>query len=330
MVSDKKILEEAITVKKRVDSVRNKDSLVFPLFTDWHTRGLDTEQTKRLLEALGIICETVKPDAVINLGDNLSMLGRQDHISNQEIEKLLSSLFDRTSDKVDCPLFLINGNHDAVGTDFYKSELWCKVAKGKYDGGLANYHTDGYFYVDYKIAKLRLIFLSIPYGSDIKADNPTPFWAVGKEQLCWLKNQALDTDYDVLLFTHVPLYYKYRENSDIMIEVWNGEKVAKSHISVLCGWVKDETEAVDILNNSKKIVAAFSGHTHMDFFFESYEKCGENQNLLSCSQVVTKNASPYNIKENELGIAIDVLVYNPCKKTIDIIRFGDGEDRKIV
>lgn len=323
------MITEIESVKRRVDSVRKGNALVFPIFSDLHTDGLNTHESKNLLDALTVIADTLHPNAVIDLGDNLSMLGRKHHISNQQVIQTLTELFDAFHQAARCPLFLINGNHDAVGTDFFKPHLWNQTVRGKYDGAMACYQGDSsYFYVDYEDANLRMVFLSVPHDSDLAAENPTPLWAFGTEQIKWLNNVAINTDHKVLLFSHVPFYYQYRGEKTKIYEVWDGEKTAKSYVDALCGWIDDVEEAAAIVAQRKNVIACFSGHTHADSFWQPLECRGEDVNYLSCPQVVTTHAA-HHADTNPTCVAIDILVLNPNEREMHIIRFGEGQDRKV-
>ncbi len=316
---------EAKKIKEKLEAVRGESSLVFTLFSDLHTRSREYDKTNRLCEALSVLCEEIKPDAVIDLGDNLAMLGREEHITNDRLVLTLTEIFDKIKDSADCPLFLINGNHDAVGTDFFKSWLWNGVVQGKYDGGLASYSKTGsYYYVDYANSDVRLVFISLPYDSDTDAKMPTPLWMLGKEQILWLKDVALNTEKDVLLFSHVPLYYEYMGDKSKTLAVWNGERAALSTISSLCGWIEDRNEAADVINSKGNVIACFSGHTHRDAMWEPFEERGAHKNPLACRQIITREPMT---KDND--IAIDVLVYSPKDKSCSMLRFGEGEDRRI-
>ncbi len=318
--------EAARSLGEKVARVRTPHSLVFPYFSDLHANAADDESVLRLSEVLEAIAESVRPDAVINLGDNLNMLGRMYHITNEALKETLTAIFDRTARAVGCPQFLINGNHDGIGTDFFKADFWNDITKGKYDGGLANYHSEGsYYYVDFAEAHTRLVFLSLPYDSDIEAEHPTPLWGFGKAQIAWLREVALATDYDVLLFSHVPFFYEYRGDTESMLGVWNGKEALMSYISALCGWIEDLDEAVEAIKACGRVRVCLSGHIHTESLWAPGESKGEDKNPLPCQQyVTTRPVMPP--KEDALGIAIDVLVWNPDEKEMHIFRFGDGED----
>ena len=66
---------EAERVRQRIDALRRSDTLVFPIFTDLHTRSLDAPVTLALFDAMEALSKAVRADAVIALGDNLAMLG---------------------------------------------------------------------------------------------------------------------------------------------------------------------------------------------------------------------------------------------------------------
>jgi len=38
-------------VKEKVEKLTEKDSLIFPIFTDWHTESVECEYTDRLVSA---------------------------------------------------------------------------------------------------------------------------------------------------------------------------------------------------------------------------------------------------------------------------------------
>ena len=90
-------------------------------------------------------------------------------------------------------------------------------------------------------------------------------------------------------------------------------------------------DAISAIQENDNIIACFSGHTHKDSLFKPLEKIGLDENILPCAQVVTKNSIPFPWDDNKgfFGISIDIIMYKPSERVIDIIRFGDGEDRKI-
>lgn len=327
------ILHELERVKTEVIKRKKFDSLIFLMFSDLHSYGIDKDSTLYFIDCLSNICQKIQPDAVIDMGDNFAMLGRERHISNSSLVEEFSKLFGGIKEKINSPLLLINGNHDSIGTDFFKPKFWYDIVNGKYDDGLAHRSgQQGYYYVDYESLKTRLVFLSVPSDSCLDAEYPTPIWAFGKEQIKWLKEVALNTEHNVLLFSHVPFYYRYRGDMESKLEVWNGEKTAFSYVSNLCGWIDDAEEAAEVIKSSNNVVACFSGHAHKDSLWKPYEIRGADKNVLPCHQVVTRNPIPFPWDDDKgvFGISVDIMIFEPNGQKIDIIRFGDGEDRKVL
>lgn len=69
---------------------------------------------------------------------------------------------------------------------------------------------------------------------------------------------------------------------------------------------------------------------HTDSFWTPYESKGERKNPLPCHQVVTTAACFTEDSELEIGISIDIAVWTPSKGKLNMIRVGDGEDRKVL
>lgn len=314
----------------RVAQVRTENALVFPIFTDLHTENPGNADTQQFFRVLQTLCNRIKPNGVIDLGDNLAMLGRKNHIATASVQELLRTIFDAVQTAAGGPLYTINGNHDGVGTDFFKPIVWNDVAKAQYDAGTARYAANSsYYYVDFPAANTRFVFCSIPYESDLAAEYPHPLWAFGADQIAWLKNEALVTPHRVLLFCHVPMYYCDRHDPAAMLEVWNGERALPTQIRELCGYIEDINVAAGVLNASGNVAVCFSGHMHEDSMWAPLERRGEDVNPLMCPQVVTARALAATGEENTFGFAIDVLIWCPEEKRAHLIRVGDGTDRVI-
>lgn len=331
-----KLFKQINLAKLKIENLRAEDSLVLPIFTDLHTDNVAHKDAQKIIEVLKLITREIDVDAVINLGDNVSMLGRRLHITNDELKKVMEDLFSAIYEAVNRPLIMVHGNHDAIGTDFFKPDFWNGIVKNKFGVQSAEYSASGsYYYLDCEKAKTRLVILSIPSESDLEAEHPTPVWAFGESQLKWLKDIALDTENNVIIISHVPLYYSYNGGETRLLETWNGEKVTSSHYADLCGWIEDRDEAAKIIEafNGKsgaKVIACLSGHTHKDSLWMPFEEKDDHTNPLPCHQVVTGRACPPECESSEFGVSVDIAVWTPSKNEFNLIRIGDGEDREII
>ena len=331
-----KITKEVSDAAAKINALRAEDSLVLPIFTDLHTTDVDYEYMDKLIPALELLRDNIDYDAVINLGDNFGMLGRDIHISNEELKARFERVFTKIYETIKAPLININGNHDAIGTDFFKPDFWNDITKGKYGNTMAVYGDEGcYYYIDYDKANTRFVILSLPYDSDIESEMPTPLWGFGKKQISWLKETALNTDKDVIILSHVPLYYKYTGDKEATLGVWTGDEEKVSYISALCGWIDDLDKAVEIIeeyNNrpDTRLVACLSGHMHTDSLWLPHEERDGRRNPLPCKQVVTAATCFTETFVREVGVSIDVAVWTPSKGELNMIRIGDGEDRRVL
>ncbi len=314
-------------IKEKISALNREDCLIFSLFSDIHVDGIEDEALKKLNNAVKIISDEIQPDIAVNLGDNLSMLGRNEHISNAELVKRLREVCDSIKENVSCPMYVINGNHDGAGTDFFKPELWNELdIDGYADGKLIREKGKSYYYLDVK--KTRLVFLSLPSDSKTESELPAPVWAFGNKQLEWLENEALNTLNDVLLFLHVPFFSGYRGDMERVIDVWTGDTVKKAYVYELSGRIDDKDEAVKIIEKAKNVVACFSGHMHKDSLWKPYEAKEDRKNPLPCHQVVIKNPVPFSWQEEKYDLAVDIILWNFKERNLEVLRIGDGQDKK--
>lgn len=325
-----KLEEYTNSAKLKVESLICDDSLVFPVFSDLHTMDKEHEFSRKLIASLDMITSKIKCDAILDLGDNFNMLGRYIQISNEELKSRFIELFEEIQATTNLPIINVHGNHDGIGTDFFVSDYWNDITKGKWGNTNAVYSDNGsYYYIDCEKSYTRLVALSLPHGSDLEAENPTPLWSFGRDQLDWMRNTAFATDRDVIILSHVPFFCKNRGTNQDLLGVWNGSEERMSYIVALCGWIDDVDEAVEIINEydsrlDTRLVACLSGHTHRDSMLATGEMTKNNRtNPLPCYQIVT--ASPFI----DIDLAIDVAVYSRSKGQLDMIRVGSGEDRRI-
>lgn len=331
---ENKIAQSVAEAKEKILKLKKDGCIVIPLFTDLHTANVEAESAQNLIEILKGITSSIECEFVADIGDNLCMLGRDEQIPNDKLEKVLTDLFTEIYKATGIPLVTANGNHDGIGTDFFKPVFWNNIVKGKFGNTDAVYDDEGsYYYLDCEKADTRFIVLSLPSESDLEAEHPTPIWCFGEKQLSWLENTALDTDKNVIIITHVPIYDEYMGDRNELWSknVWDGHEKRISTIFALCGGIADREEAARIFNefNKKsggKLRACFSGHTHSDSLYKPFENTNKFPNPLSCHQIVTKGVW---LDSKEYGFSVDVVVWNPDEGKIDIVRIGDGEDRSI-
>ncbi len=333
-----------------------KHTYRFAAFSDAHLHTPEDETFAKLIAALAALQGDEKPDAVVDLGDNLAMLGRESSASNEQIADYLHTISEKVQAATDLPLFSVNGNHDGIGTDFFDVPLWNRAVGSQFARGMSVHEGEGeaqsaYYYVDLPDNALRLIALSLPHGADVHADMPTPLWSFGDAQLRWLAKTALcvPAGWDVLILCHVPFCCAaYFGDFSETLEVFNGETRARSTIASLCGWIEDRDTAEGILHafhshtafdddardihvsyeSAGALLAVIGGHEHCDAILYPGDPLGMYVNRLPCPQILIGAAlTRYNgaAKDRSHGFAFDVITVTP--DAIILKRRGDGEDR---
>lgn len=349
---------------REILKIRKDDTVIFPVFTDLHIHSIEEPAVSEMLDAMETLSDRLSPNGVIALGDNLGMLGRERQASNEEISDLIRNLLARVNAQWKCPVFPVNGNHDGWGTDFFDPEFWYSMTGSVYDKGQAvrdpaQPHS-AYYFIDYPDPKLRVIVLSLPSGSNLTEKDPFPIWAYGKEQLQWLAEVALDTDFSVLLITHVPLYYECPRNIPQKLRVFTGEKITETPIANLCGWIEDRELAEAVFrafsehkgyeneeygihlnpsSDSAALIGCISGHMHRDSTWQAEEEKISpaeeldtgGRNPLPCIQfVIGSSAIALNYdyaRTAELPLCMDIVLITPSEHRIDLIRYGEGSSR---
>lgn len=332
---DRTLLNENVRLAcARVKALQTAESLVFPVFTDLHTDGVDHAHTKALLEALRLTADELSFDLCVNLGDNFGMLGRNTHIRNDALQRVGEDIFAAIAETVGAPILYANGNHDAPGTDFYKPAFWNALVKGRFGNAGTGYDEIGsYCYFDHEKTKTRLIVLSCPHDSVLNDEDPAPVWALGEKQLVWLQKEALQTSYHVIILMHVPPLYRYSGDMQNRLPVWTGESEATATVANLCGWIDDRdvlaTSLRAFVEKGGRLVACLSGHTHADSLWLPFEERNGSCNVLPCAQAVTVGVCiPGHVHET-YGVSFDIAVWTPAEQRLSLVRVGDGEDREV-
>jgi len=191
-----------------------------------------------------------------------------------------------------------------------------------------------YYYVDFADVKVRAICLMSNYREDGK-----DYYGVYKEQVDWLAQDALlaPDGWHILLFTHIGpvegLGYVSHSNDNItefaafLTAFQNKEKFASSVFSV------------DFRNaGTAKIVAMFVGHGHTDWILKPgilpcyLVETGSSLSHMPKRETWTMPADAVVPKREYNTVTEDIwdaVVFNPQKGTLDMIRFGAGDDRHI-
>jgi len=312
-------LEDTIAKVKAL-LAEDDNAIVFPLVTDIHygsaggAAGKTVENTvenmKKLEKELAV--EGIVFPFSVNLGDvtdgnrTASDLANTDHVISRFNE-------------MDAPQYFIFGNHDdgRYGDGAFSDQELYNYFTSKmdpedvvYDDNVT-YPTN--FHKDFEEIGLRFIFMDSAINGA---------YGYKESTITWLE-EMMDTTLDVVVFTHVsPVKYHNYNNTNTR----NGDRV------------------VEILKNADNFVGVFTGHNHCDRVFdENFSEFNLDPSLrgatILCNKFSNSNGNPdlwpegATMAQRTLGTVtedcFDVFVIRPDSKSIDMIRFGAGEDRHL-
>ena len=307
------------------------DSHIYPPYPQWLERQYNT------FENLRAVNQAAKCDAVFHLGDLGWTNGTQEAISfwNQENLEKWFSVFRTELLKANQHTFFIAGNHDNLKCGEPNRAEWFKMMvepmKDRITGVAEN---EPYFYVDFPQHKTRAIALMSNYREDGHKN-----YGIYKPQVDWLVSRALRApdDWSILLFSHI-----YPKNSDIDSSVQDNTEEFAGLMWAFKNHKNFESAAFsgDFRNfSSAKIEAMFVGHGHVDWIakpgflpFPVVETAANHVHVPDRSN--WRMPDDCSVPPREYGTVTedlwDTVIFNPKERRIDIVRFGAGEDRKLI
>lgn len=283
-----------------VNEKRLQDSLVFGLMADSHyviNGGWEDS-----IANLRAVNRKAPFDAMIHLGDLTDGMVPL-AITREYAVKVMEDL---SSLKV--PVYLTLGNHDS--NYFRSNPEWLNEKEQSF---LYLGKEEPWYYVDFEKQKLRCLFLySFNHREKIR-------YGFSMEEVEWVKQVLAQTPdaYRVLVFAHVPLLPE--------MHFWTKEiRNSKEMLEVLEEYVQQ----------GGKILAYVHGHNHADQIYYGKKFPIVSIGCAKCEDFKDKKpdgAVTYDRKMGTLTQELwDVMIVNGKKDEIEFIRFGAGEDRKIL
>ena len=304
------------TVGKMLTASTEKCMLI-AFTTDNHYGASDGKNWNDTINSIKTINNKYKLDVVIDGGD---MINGDETVANAK-ERLSGMIADMDIKNVKS--YAAVGNHDDNSftatpqvlipqADLYA--LFGRPFSTNYD--VLN-GEKVYGYKDFDSLGIRFIVLDSRLGDTRVGDDPLN-WGFDTDQISWVENVALDTDYQVVFFSHCGLTKEYSVGN---YQPVNGD--------VLRG--KIET----FIGNGGTVIGFFHGHTHWDFIGQKSETNGFHEVSTGCSRVqnYTPSYSPdgATVPTRENGTTsqelIDIICIKPDSREVDMIRFGAGSDR---
>ena len=285
-----------------VNSLRDKDSLVFGLMTDSHfVINGGWEDTLYNLQQVN---KKAPFDGFIHLGDYT------DGMTPVAITKEYFNNIYTDLKTLGVPLYLVLGNHDA---NYFRNNPGAMSSTEQGEFYLKK--DKPYYYEDFSNYKLRLIVL---YSFDHTQKTQETRYGFPIEEVTWVQ-QILDStpvDFKVLICSHVPLLAKMHywskeiRNSDAMIVAFNS---FITRGGTILGYIHGHNHAEQI-NNELAFPIISIGCTKCEDFKD--RKPEGSYTYDRTIKTVTQDLW-------------DVLIVKPKENKLEFVRFGAGEDRTI-
>lgn len=312
------------TVSKIRNECREK-AYVFALVTDTHTKYDGNDFWQDTYKNLKAVNDSYNFDAIFHLGDIV-----EGNFTKDETEQILSETRqDMLS--ISNMSFLLTGNHDDNHVYYNSHNDGLITDSDRYallnrfnEIRVCRKQSNQYYYIDIS-DDLRIICLDGMLG-DGHLGNDGNSWGYTDEQVEWMRSDALSTNRQVMVLSHMQLSSIYSSHYDDGYMIYNSDAM------------------LDALSKFKErggiVIGFFNGHTHADFMTQNsigiHEVQTGTQNMnqsgtfgqSSYSDGVYTPNVPVRKKDSTLQDLWDVLIVKPLSKTVKIIRFGAGEDRE--
>ena len=273
----------------KIEKLNQKTAGTFTFGVQSDIHHFDTTDTTKARN-LAALSHFVEMDFIANLGDLIRGYSVEDIDSPENMRACMDDIVNRYLAFANCPVMLTVGNHDT-------NSMWCNkwadhtaqitpeeqvirvfAPLKEYNGDKMVTGGDGsYYYMDFPGDSIRVIMLNTSNGTyDGTKLSSTSF--ISEEQVEWFKTEALNTELEVIVMSHIPFSNAVPENSP-----------AKNSQLI--------TDAVEeFIKNGGKFITYISGHKHgKDFGVD------ENGRLHIVAKQAGERANIFSIdRENKL------------------------------
>lgn len=311
---------ELATTISSVKAVQTEPCLTFALVTDVHYDSVDTVVFPNTVKNIKALSDEIRLDGILCLGDMTDGDGTQS-VTTARLDTVMTLLHN-----AELPIYFTSGNHDcnAYGSNSY---YFTTAQMYQYYYTLSDnnvfFDSDSYgisYYKDFDNYNIRLIALDAT-NSD---SGSTPHYKYSASTTTWFVNTAIATvpdGYSVMLITHLSPTASHNWNSTVPSN-------ASSVLTAINSFISDGGTIFE-----------FIGHSHSDYSFDDpYLEIATHCNKMDYSEdhEVTEDegsnfptgamqwAGTYGDATEDCW---DVVVIKPKSRTINMIRFGRGEDR---
>ena len=313
--------DEVASVVASAKGYCKEKALVFALVTDSHLNNdygyqIWNDTVKNILA----VNKEYQIDGIIHLGD---MINGDDTnaVGQEQLDLIRNGLRESGVDTA-----YLEGNHDLnsfynnMADPIVEAEMYAEMFRFnankivRPDGKL-------YGYQDFDNLGIRVVHLLSSMGDGTHGGQGTN-WGYPSAELTWVENVALDTNYQVLFFSHMPFTEGTISSSSTLPTNGNSLK----------------TIINTFIANGGVVIGLFHGHTHYDDMYNNgkfYEVSIGCESYTYTASDTTPSAAyapataviPARMRYTVTQDLWDLIIVRPVSKTVKIVRFGAGSDR---
>ncbi len=291
----------------KLNTIKQKSSgkFVFALQSDTHLYDISSSNAGKNLKALGYFADL---QFIGNLGDLVRGYSVIDIDNPNNMRDCMDALVQRYTEGGKAPVLMTIGNHDANHMwsekhtpDDYSTLITEKEHYSRIIAPLKAHNGDNmvlngestYYYMDFPDNKVRVVMLNT--SDDKYSEGWGKVNAMSDEQVEWFETTALDTDYAVIVMSHIPFVQAFEEGKNTIS--------VKSH-EIL-------TAVENFTANGGTFIAYMHGHTHTNEIFV------DNNGRV---HLTISNAG-------NSGGSAEVFVVDLENKIVETIGLGSAKDR---
>ena len=296
-------------------------ALVFAVITDSHINSLyGTQVWDDTVKNILKFNEAYQIDGLVHLGDIINGTDTK-IISTSELDRVRNSLQTLKNTAY------LEGNHDT--NTFYGNSMDDPITEAEIYSDVFRQNATEiirpngklYGYRDFDNLGIRVIYLHSSAGDGTHGGQAAN-WKYPDDELTWVQNTALDTDYQVLLLSHMPLT--------------EGTISTNATLPTNGNALKAIVDA--FIDGGGVVIGLLYGHVHYDYMYNNgkfYETSIGSEDYSYTASETSPSASyapataiiPARMRYTVTQDLWDVVIVRPVSRTVKFVRFGAGTDR---
>ena len=305
-------VKSSIEATQTVLASSGKPMLTMAVFTDLHhDPKYANDPTIDMMANIKAINDRLHFDAIMNLGDAIDGQYQTQYEAEGCLSEVVTDMYsisDRSHNLMGNHDDNVQSTWDSRGGEPASEQLTLlEINDALFKGSPNEVHNPNHitdYYMDYDEYNIRVICVGVNYTSYVSATQT------------WLTNVALQTDKNVLVYSHCATKPEWGYLNDIS----NGSYI--------------ETPLNNFIANGGTVIALIHGHTHGDMI-ETDASINFTEVAIGCAKFETPTSGTVGITyqprdaDDYTKILFDIVCVDQTNREVHFIRCGAGSDRYI-